>query len=186
MHIPASHDTYGTGWNRHLLPPRPVHPLSCGTNYAGDMREEYVEAVLAVAELIPESKVLSYGDIAALLESGGPRQVGAVMSAHGSAVAWWRVIRASGSAPLCHERTALDHYRQESTALRGDTAAAAVPGKNPPWRVDMKSARWNPQESEFELIDAIAAALHSTAGVDSSSAAETNARMSEPRGELGI
>lgn len=163
-----------------------MHPLSCVANYAGGMREEYVEAVLAVAELIPESKVLSYGDIAALLESGGPRQVGAVMSAHGSAVAWWRVIRASGAAPLCHERGALKHYRQESTALRGDTAAAAVPGKNPPWRVDMKSARWNPREAEFELIDAISAALHAATGLDIDATVDPDIRMSEPRGELGI
>lgn len=166
-------------------------PPSCGTNYAGGMREEYVEAVLAVAELIPESKVLSYGDIAALLESGGPRQVGAVMSAHGNAVNWWRVIRASGDAPQGHERGALEHYRQESTALRGDTAAVAVPGKNPAWRVDMKCARWNPQETEFELIDAIAEALHAAAAIDTGAnvgpaAVDPDARMSEPRGELGI
>lgn len=162
----------------------PVPLLRCGTNYAGGMQEEYVEAVLAVAELIPESKVLSYGDIAALLDSGGPRQVGAVMSAHGNAVAWWRVIRASGAAPQGHERQALEHYLQESTALRGDTAAAPVPGKNPPWRVDMKSARWNPQEAEFELIDAVAGALHDASDPAPEASADSDLRMSVPRGEL--
>ncbi|WP_104109254.1 MGMT family protein [Arthrobacter sp. N199823] len=150
------------------------------------MHEEYVEAVLAVAELIPESKVLSYGDIAALLDSGGPRQVGAVMSAHGNAVAWWRVIRASGAAPQGHERQALEHYLQESTALRGDTAAAPVPGKNPPWRVDMKSARWNPQEAEFELIDAVAGALHDASDPAPEASADSDLRMSVPRGELRL
>ncbi|WP_082634120.1 MGMT family protein [Arthrobacter alpinus] len=162
------------------------------------MQEEYVEAVLAVAELIPESKVLSYGDIAALLDSGGPRQVGAVMSAHGNAVAWWRVIRASGDAPQGHEWQALEHYRQESTALRGDTAAAPVPGKNPPWRVDMKSARWNPQEAEFKLIDAVAGTLHaasdsdpddtvgSVGSGDSEDTVDSGVRMSEPRDELRL
>ncbi|ALV46094.1 cysteine methyltransferase [Arthrobacter alpinus] len=115
------------------------------------MREQYLEAVLAVADLIPPARVLSYGDIAALLESGGPRQVGAVMAAQGSAAPWWRVIRAGGQAPQGHERQALEHYRQEQTALRGDTAAS--------WRVDMKAARWNPTEAEFDLIDAIAATL---------------------------
>lgn len=139
------------------------------------MREQYVEAVLAVAGLIPAGRVLSYGDIAALLESGGPRQVGAVMSAHGSAVPWWRVIRANGSAPVCHEHRALSHYLEETTALRGDTAteppasaaaaaraAGKAPGQSsraPSWRVDMKTARWNPSEPEFDLIDAIAARL---------------------------
>lgn len=123
------------------------------------MREQYVEAVLAVAELVPEARVLSYGDIAALLESGGPRQVGAVMSSHGSAVPWWRVIRSSGAAPAGHESSALRAYRQERTALRGNTSPRPA-GKPPAWRVDMKLARWNPEEADFVRIDAIAANLH--------------------------
>ena len=151
-----------------------------GANYAYDMREQYVEAVLAVAQLIPAARILSYGDIAALLESGGPRQVGAVMSAHGSAVPWWRVIRASGCAPVCHEGRALAHYREESTALRGDTSALApsTPGRVPVWRVDMKTARWNPSESDFDVIDAIAATLHAADGVPA------RTPMSVPRDEL--
>jgi alkylated DNA nucleotide flippase Atl1 len=94
------------------------------------MRAEYVEAVLDVAELIPPGQVLSYGDIAVLLERGGPRQVGSVMSHHGSAVAWWRVIRAGGQPPQGHDAAALVHYRGESTALRGDTAVGK-PGERP-------------------------------------------------------
>lgn len=128
-------------------------------NYAGGMREAYMEAVLAVAELIPPARVLSYGDIAALLESGGPRQVGAVMSAQGSGAPWWRVIRASGAAPQSHESRALGHYRQEGTALRGDTEAVVPAGKGAPWRVDLRAARWNPSEAEFDAIDAIATRL---------------------------
>lgn len=123
------------------------------------MREQYMEAVLAVAQLIPPAKVLSYGDIAALLESGGPRQVGAVMSAQGSDAPWWRVIRASGAAPLCHEGRALVHYRSEGTPLRGDVGAAVPPGKALPWHVDMRAARWDPAEPDFDAIDAIAARL---------------------------
>jgi alkylated DNA nucleotide flippase Atl1 len=129
-------------------------------------REQYIEAVLAVADLIPPARVLSYGDIATLLESGGPRQVGAVMSAHGNAVAWWRVVRASGAAPACHEGQALEHYRVEHMALRGDTAPAAH-GRAPSWRVEMKTARWNPTEAEFILLDAIAAGLqHAASAAD--------------------
>ncbi len=123
------------------------------------MREQYLEAVLAVAGLIPPAKVLSYGDIAALLENGGPRQVGAVMSAQGSDAPWWRVIRASGTAPLCHEGRALAHYRSEGTPLRGDVSATVPAGKAAPWRVDMRAARWNPAEADFDAIDAIAARL---------------------------
>lgn len=138
------------------------------------MREQYLEAVLAVADLIPPARVLSYGDIAALLESGGPRQVGAVMAAQGSAVPWWRVIRASGQAPQGHENQALEHYRHEQTALRGDTAAS--------WRVDMKAARWHPTDAEFDLIDAIAASLQEMDDVESGAAGAAAARpkMSVP------
>ncbi len=118
------------------------------------MRAEYVEAVLDVVDLIPAGRVLAYGDIAALLERGGPRQVGSVMSHHGSAVPWWRVIRAGGQPPVCHDATALVHYRQEETALRGDTD-----GGHPSWRVDLAAARWKPTDDDFDRIDAIAARL---------------------------
>ena len=149
------------------------------------MREQYVEAVLAVAELIPSGRVLSYGDIAALLESGGPRQVGAVMSAHGSAVPWWRVIRANGAAPVCHEGRALVHYVQEHTALRGDTTAtAASAGRAPSWRVDVKRARWNPGDADFDRIDAIAARLTHDDGSHHQVPAAAEP-MSVPRDGLG-
>lgn len=140
------------------------------------MRSEYVEAVLDVAELIPAGAVLSYGDIAALLERGGPRQVGAVMSHHGSAVAWWRVIRASGQPPLGHDARALVHYGEEATALRGE-----ISGEHPSWRVDMSAARWNPTEPDFERIDLIAARLHATEATPSG----IHPQMSEPRDGLG-
>lgn len=151
------------------------------------MREQYVEAVVAVAELIPAGRVLSYGDIAALLQSGGPRQVGAVMSTHGSTVPWWRVIRASGSAPLCHHGRALAHYLQEQTALRGDSSAS-VPsaGKAPSWRVDMTLARWNPGATELDLIDVIAAQLQDADNVTNSVAGAAPAPMSVPRDGLGV
>ena len=53
------------------------------------MRTEYVEAVLAVVELIPAGSAVAYGDVAELLGSGGPRQVGSVMSHYGS---WCPVV----------------------------------------------------------------------------------------------
>ena len=152
------------------------------------MREQYAEAVLAVVELIPAARVLSYGDIAALLDSGGPRQVGAVMSAQGSAVPWWRVIRAGGAAPQCHEGQALGHYLAEGTALRGDTAALTPSCRTAPWGVDMKAARWNPAEADFGRIDAIAARLRSADATPSKDTgdggAHPGAAMSDPRGGL--
>lgn len=147
-----------------------------------------MEAVLTVVELIPAARVLSYGDIAALLDSGGPRQVGAVMSAQGSEVPWWRVIRASGAAPLCHGGRALAHYRAEGTPLRGDTEAVVPAGKAAPWRVDLQAARWNPSESDFDAIDAVAARLKlddSTGPKDIDDAVtHPAARMSVPRDGL--
>ncbi len=52
--------------------------------------EEIIQRVLLVVDLVPRGAVVSYGDIAGLLSvpplSIGPRQVGSVMSRHGSAV----------------------------------------------------------------------------------------------------
>jgi alkylated DNA nucleotide flippase Atl1 len=60
--------------------------------------EEYVELVLSAVEQIPAGKVMAYGDVAEFVGVGGPRQVGWVMSHHGGAVPWWRVVRADGEA----------------------------------------------------------------------------------------
>jgi alkylated DNA nucleotide flippase Atl1 len=100
-------------------------------------REEYVERVLAVVELIPPGRVMSYGAIAEVVGVGGPRQVGRVMSLEGGGVPWWRVVRADGRLPLCHDGEALARHRAEGTPLcctqRVDMVAAAwwpdvVPG----------------------------------------------------------
>jgi alkylated DNA nucleotide flippase Atl1 len=91
---------------------------------------DYAEEVLDVVDAIPEGQVLTYGDIAELVGRGGPRQVGSVMSHYGSATTWWRVIRADGRPPACHEGEAHQHYREEGTPLRGE-------------RVDLRRARWD-------------------------------------------
>jgi len=97
--------------------------------------ETYVADVLDVVNEIPPGRVLTYGDVAALVGRGGPRQVGAVMSRWGALAPWWRVLRAGGAPPLGHERRALERYRAEGTALRPDGQ-----------RVDLRLARWVPQE----------------------------------------
>ena len=97
---------------------------------------EFAEAVLDVVASIPEGRVMTYGDIAELLGSGGPRTVGTVMSAFGSDVPWWRVIRAGGHPPQGHEDEALARWRSEGTPLVG----GAVSGR----RVDLHRARWTP------------------------------------------
>lgn len=80
--------------------------------------EEYVEAVLACVESVPPGRVTTYGAIADAVGRFGPRRVGNVMSQHGGAVPWWRVVRADGSPPACHEGTATQHHRAEGTPLR--------------------------------------------------------------------
>jgi alkylated DNA nucleotide flippase Atl1 len=96
---------------------------------------EYAERVLDVVERIPPGRVMAYGDIAEFLGEGGPRQVGRVMALWGGGVPWWRVIRADGSPPQCHEQRAMQHYLAEGTPLRGD-------------RVDMRQARWTGEPAE--------------------------------------
>lgn len=122
------------------------------------MRIEYVEAVLAIVRLVPSGSVAAYGDVAELLGTGGPRQVGGVMSRRGSDVAWWRIIKASGHAPECHEGTALQHYLQEGTPLVGAYRDFLRKGEGS-WRVDLPAARWAPAEEDFLLIDGVSAAL---------------------------
>ena len=122
------------------------------------MRAEYVEAVLALVALIPAGTALAYGDVAELLGSGGPRQVGSVMSRHGSAVPWWRVLKSNGEAPPGHERAALARYLQEGTPLHGSYRDYVRTGEGR-WRVDLTAARWAPAEDDFDRIDAIAERL---------------------------
>ena len=119
------------------------------------MRTEYVEAVLAVVELVPRGAVVAYGDIAELLGAGGPRQVGVVMSHYGSGVPWWRILKASGQAPEGHEAAALRHYLDEGTPLLGSHDEFLRTGEGR-WRVNLAAARWTPTDAEFDQLDAIA------------------------------
>ncbi|MEU0097434.1 MGMT family protein [Streptomyces sp. NPDC006267] len=100
---------------------------------------EYAERVLDVTDLIPPGRVMTYGDIAEWLEEGGPRQVGRVMALYGSAVPWWRVVRADGTLLPTHELRALAHYRAEGTPLR--EVSRHTEGSLP--RLDMRRARWD-------------------------------------------
>ena len=122
------------------------------------MRMEYVEAVLELGAMVPAGSAVAYGDVSELLGSGGPRQVGAVLSHHGSSIPWWRIIRASGEAPPGHERDALDHYLTEGTPLRGEFLDFQRSGEGR-WRVDLAAARWAPTDEEFAAIDAVAERL---------------------------
>ena len=62
------------------------------------MDEVLVERVLRAVEQVPAGRVVSYGDLGALV-GVGPRHVGRVMSQWGGNVAWWRVTNRSGDLP---------------------------------------------------------------------------------------
>ncbi len=96
---------------------------------------DYADRVLSWAERVPPGRVLTYGDISALVGTGGPRQVGHVMAHYGAAVPWWRVVRADGRPLPGNERRALENYRAEGTPLR-EAAGGGM-------RLDMRNARWD-------------------------------------------
>jgi alkylated DNA nucleotide flippase Atl1 len=99
--------------------------------------DDYASRVLDVVDSIPPGTVMSYGDIAAYLGEGGPRQVGRILATWGGGVPWWRVVHADGSLLAGHERAALAHYVAENTPLRS-TSGGGVP------RIDMRRARAHP------------------------------------------
>lgn len=101
------------------------------------MDEEYVEAVLSLVEQVPAGRVTTYGALAAAVGSGGPRQVGKVMSTYGGPVPWWRVVHADGTPASCHDGEATEHHRAEGTPMR------------PSGRIDMARAMWWPEDADL-------------------------------------
>lgn len=92
----------------------------------------YARRVLDLVDRIPAGKVMTYGDVAEYLGSGGPRAVGNVMSQHGHQVPWWRVLLSSGHPAPTQPGEALDRLRAEGTPLLAGGA-----------RVDLSAARWD-------------------------------------------
>ncbi|CAN5901317.1 hypothetical protein BH20ACT6_BH20ACT6_01910 [soil metagenome] len=81
-------------------------------------REALVEQVLDLVETVPPGRATTYGALADVVGFGGARWIGMVLSRYGAAVPWWRVVRADGTLPASHRRTAVEHYRAEGTPLR--------------------------------------------------------------------
>lgn len=107
------------------------------------------EAVLDVVDGVAAGRVTTYGDVAAALTSAGmtvgPRRVGRAMALHGGAVAWWRVVRADGSAASQVAAVAARYWREEGTPLLGPGSAPAARsrrgGPSAGLRVDLGRAR---------------------------------------------
>jgi methylated-DNA-protein-cysteine methyltransferase-like protein len=60
------------------------------------MASELYEQIYAVVEQIPSARVATYGQIARILGSCGPRQVGYAMAAAPPGLPWQRVINSRG------------------------------------------------------------------------------------------
>lgn len=81
-------------------------------------RDTFAERVLRIVDLIPEGRVMTYGDIAFALGSRAARQVGQVLSHYGHAHPWWRVVPVNGKPPHGHAARAREHYEREGTPIR--------------------------------------------------------------------
>lgn len=146
------------------------------------MRGDFAEAVYEVAGLIPAGLVLSYGDIAELLEMAGPRQVGAAMSRSGGGCPWWRVIRAGGQPPRGLSERALPYYTAEGTPLRikGSGAEGATDG----YTIDMRAGRWHPTAQERTTLDSIRDRLAAYSDPEAEATQWEKTKMSVARDEL--
>ena len=100
--------------------------------------DDFISRVLDVVASIPPAKVMSYGDVAAVLGSRAARAVGTVMAHYGGEVPWLRVVRASGHPPIDHEDRALEHYRAEATPLTWSRDS---------YRVNLSLARYAPESA---------------------------------------
>ena len=151
----------GYCWRMHPRPADSVEPEpqdAAGPGGAPSPRvdpDAYVEAVLAVAGMIPARRVLTYGDIAELLGCGGPRQVGRALSRSTRDVPWWRVLRAGGHPPRGFALPARRHYDDEGTAL----SLPSGPAGPEEYRVDLGVARWWPSEADQARMAGLGAAL---------------------------
>ena len=80
------------------------------------MDEVLVERVLRAVEQVPEGRVVSYGDLGALVGTG-PRHVGRILREWGSGVPWWRVTRRDGTVYAGLLVRAREHWEQEGIEL---------------------------------------------------------------------
>lgn len=89
------------------------------------MDDVLVEKVLRAVELVPRGRVISYGDIAALVGSG-PRQVGSIMRLYGGNVTWWRVTNASGDLPAHLRSAAFEKWAAEGITVKANGRGCRV------------------------------------------------------------
>ena len=91
------------------------------------MDDVVVERVLRAVELVPRGRVVSYGDLAALVGIG-PRQVGTIMATYGSNVTWWRVTNASGDLPVQLMDEVRERWAAEGILLKPNGRGCRIAG----------------------------------------------------------
>lgn len=89
------------------------------------MDESVTERVLRAVEQVPPGRLVSYGDVAALVGIGA-RQVGRIMSRGGHGVPWWRVTNRAGELPAPVLAEARRLWEAEGIALRPDARGAVM------------------------------------------------------------
>jgi O-6-methylguanine DNA methyltransferase len=90
----------------------------------------FTRSVLDAVERIPPGQVMSYGDVAELVDRpGASRAVGAVMARYGAEVPWHRVVHNDGSCASHQVDRQLALLREEDVPILGG-------------RVNMRLARW--------------------------------------------
>lgn len=89
------------------------------------MDDVLVERVLRAVELVPRGRVVSYGDLAALVGTG-PRQVGSIMRVYGSNVTWWRVTNASGDLPSHLRQAAFIEWAVEGIEVKPNALGCRI------------------------------------------------------------
>jgi len=100
------------------------------------------ERVLLVVASIPAGQVLTYGAVAIM--AGSPRAargVGAVLSAHGGTVPWWRVVQASG-----HVAPARPHNADRVQRALLEAEDVQFQGA----RIDLDRFGWQPPQNDEE------------------------------------
>ncbi|GAA4391896.1 MGMT family protein [Tsukamurella soli] len=98
----------------------------------GRITDRDVEAVRACVASIPPGRVMTYGDIAAVVGLASPRIAAAIMRADSADLPWHRVILASGR-PAPHIAT------RQLAALRAEGVLADD------GRIPLRRVRWLPE-----------------------------------------
>lgn len=116
------------------------------------VEQHIYESVYAFVRAVPPGKVVTYGQVAGMLEdvSLTARQVGAAMRTVPPDVPWQRVVGAGGLLPIAKRSLELKSRQRELLEQEG---VVFLPGESE--RVDMRRSQWMPppteQSSLFEM-----------------------------------